>query len=197
MYDLESALATDAVRPRERAEIALHPRRCGPCEDCREALADYAVVRNIEPSSDDFAAADRAYWRHSFTVAPTSAELRRHVRKFGPERVEETARAFGVTISVSTSRVTTTRRTKTQLARGLARAEAILADINRLPPTQTVRRIDEALSWLDGRRTLPTHITSKFVTALMRAGMTPTAIADKLAVSEKTVARALAETGRQ
>jgi hypothetical protein len=33
-----------AVTQKASAETPLHPNRCGPCEDCREALADYATI---------------------------------------------------------------------------------------------------------------------------------------------------------
>jgi hypothetical protein len=134
MFDTqkEEWIDLDALGPsarKENAELPLHPKRCGPCEDCREALVDYATIPAYAerlPQESEQERDEAAFWlRLNRPFAPPGLNpdaVGRSMRHASGHLAGEYARRFWQSrIAADKAAVPFTEPTDEELARHVAR----------------------------------------------------------------------------
>jgi hypothetical protein len=151
-----------------------HPNTCGPCADCREALADYGS--DVAPATG------------TAPTLPTPAQLLTHARRFGIEQVWETALQSGLSDD--------------ELVALLAELRGIAAKHRRKPKRNGAGHV--VREWFEGLpatyrpngnegqsgKLTAAHLEVK---ALWEKGDSPATIVRKTKKPAKTVSRLLAE----
>jgi hypothetical protein len=94
-------LAANIAR-RERIDPKrFHPDHCGPCDECRLWIYENGNERLQELQRRELATVEPQQLRASVPGSPTLDQFITHARKFAPECVPETARAYLATAELA------------------------------------------------------------------------------------------------